>query len=78
MAYIIDTYNRWDKWDQEHSKYVFCINKQWYAVKEVKLEWGLPQLPMRVQDREPYLDMYHIYETYEDAMAFVFLIKSLN
>lgn len=78
MGYIIDTYNRWDNWDQEHSKHIFCVNDQWYAIKEVELEWGLPRLPMRIQESETPLDIYYIYETFEEAMQFVFLIKSLN
>ena len=47
MAYVIDTYNRWSKWDREHSVYVFSINENWYAIKEVELEWGFPILPFR-------------------------------
>lgn len=77
MAFIIDSYNRWDKWDQAHSVYVFKVNKQWYAIKEVILFWGLPQLPERMEvNKNP--ETYKIYDKLEDAMAFVFLIKGLN
>lgn len=77
MAFIIDSYNQWDKWDQENSVYVFKVNGQWYAVKEVILFWGLPQLPERLEEnRNP--ETYKIYDRLEDAMAFVFMIKGLN
>jgi len=46
LAYIIDTYNKYDKWDREHAIYVFEINEVEYAVKYVKMRWGLPQLPL--------------------------------
>jgi hypothetical protein len=48
MAYIIDSYNKYNRWDKEHSLYVFVINENWYAIKEVMLSWGLPQLPNKV------------------------------
>ena len=40
MAYIIDTYNKWSKWDREHAAECFIINGVEYAIKEVELEWG--------------------------------------
>lgn len=44
MAYIISTYNKYDGWDREHSKYKFWVNGVAYAVMEVEMEWGLPKL----------------------------------
>ena len=70
MAYIIDSYNKYDGWDREHSVYTFEINGNWYAVKEVILFWGKPQLPMRInEDKNP--ETYFIYGTKEEAMRFV-------
>ena len=77
MAYIIGTYNKYDTWDREHSRYVFEINNNWYAIKEVQLEWGVPQLPVKV-DRNECAHEYYIYDTYEDAMRFVRQIKMVN
>ena len=48
MAYIIDTYNKYDGWDREHSVYKFEMNGNWYAIKEVELELGVPQVGYRV------------------------------
>lgn len=82
MAFVIDSYNRFDKFDREHSVKVFEINEVQYAVKEVQLEWGLPVLQEKIgeewrQDRE-YLKLFKVYETLEDAMKFVQLMRGLN
>ena len=77
MAYVIDRYNRFDQWDREHSVYVFEMNEQWFAVKEVGMEWGLPQLPMRMNGTQDWETQYmHVYDTQEDAMKFVFAMKA--
>ena len=44
MAFIIDTYNKYDKFDKEHSVYTFALNENWYAIKKVEVEWGIPKL----------------------------------
>ena len=77
MAYIIGSYNKYDQWHREHKRYAFEINGIWYAVFEVEMDWGLPKLPLRT-DRNECAHEYHIYDTYEDAMRFVWQIKSVN
>ena len=77
MAFIIGNYNKYDVWDRAHSKYVFEVNGNWYAIKEVQLEWGIPKLPQYV-DRENYAADYYLYDTYEDAMDFVRKVKYAN
>lgn len=74
MAYIIDTYNKFNKWDRDHSVYIFFLNENAYAIKEVQLEWGLPQIPMPI-DYTPDLSLYQIYNTKEDALQFVKTMK---
>jgi hypothetical protein len=34
-AFIIDTYNKYDNFDREHSRYTFTLNGVEYAIKEV-------------------------------------------
>ena len=75
MAYIISTYNKYDQWNREHARYKFEINGIWYAVFEVEMDWGVPKLPFYT-DRNESAYEYHIYDTYEDAMKFVWEIKS--
>lgn len=77
MAFIIDTYNQWDKFDKLHSRHVFEINGVRYAVKEVELFWGRPVLPEKV-DQEQHLEEYHVYGTLEEAIKFVHMIRKLN
>ena len=78
MAYIIGTYNRYEQFDREHSKYVVEINGQWYAVKEVELEWGVPKVPLHIDQDESSNRQYCTYGTYEEAMRFVRQVKSMN
>ena len=79
MAYIIDSYNKYDSWDREHQRKIFEINEQWYAIYEVELEWGLPQLRERIdRDMEKEAQRLHVYDTYEDALQFVLWMKSVN
>lgn len=77
MAFIVDVYDRFDSWDREHSIYKFKMNEQWYAIKEVILFWGQPQLPLRVGD-EKNPKIYSVYEDMEEAMEFVKRMKKLN
>ena len=76
MAYIVDTYNKWDQWDREHTIYKCMMNDMPYAIKRVEMEWGLPSLPLRMEEQYP--QSYYIYETEDEAMAFVQQLKSLN
>lgn len=75
MAFIVDNYNKWSKWDREHSRYIFSRDKQWYAIKEVELEWGRPILPTYV-DRDNHPEDYKVYGTYEEALEYVKTIRA--
>lgn len=77
MAYIIDSYNKWDQWDRNHAVYKFEINENWYAIFQVELEWGLPQLPMRIgAEKNP--QEYFVHATEEDAMRYVKQLRHAN
>ena len=45
LAYIIKTYNRYNRWDREHAAHIFTINDMPYAIMSVGMDWGLPQVP---------------------------------
>lgn len=77
MAYIVDRFDKYDAWDRTHARYKFELNGNWYAVKEIEMEWGLPKLPLLV-DRQQSPEQYFIYDTFEEAMEFVHMVKSLN
>ena len=79
MAFIVGMYDKFDRWDREHSVYKFEVNGNWYAIKEVEMEWGVPKLPEYVdRDSEKEAQAYYVYDTYKDAMRFVQLVKGLN
>jgi len=77
MAFIIDTYNAMDAWDTSHAIYLFRVNGICYAIKEVELEWGLPVLPLRIDDDKRPQD-FHLYATEQEAKQFVQLVRSYN
>lgn len=76
MAFVVDLYNKYDRWDREHSVYKFEINGQWYAIKEVEMDWGLPQVGCRV-DQDMHPEHYFVYSKYEDALKYVYMMKQL-
>jgi len=49
MAFIIKEFDKYSRWDREHATYTFSINDNMYAVMKVRMEWGLPQVPMQVE-----------------------------
>ena len=77
MAYIIDTYDKYNMWDRQHARKVFEINGVMYAVKEVILFWGQPQLPQKL-DRDTYPETYRLYPTLNDALNFVKYMRMMN
>lgn len=79
MAFIIDSYNKYDVWDRQHARKVFEINGNWYAIKEVEMEWGVPQLQELVmRDNREDAKRMHVYDTFEGALEFVHKMKQLN
>ena len=77
MAYIIDTYDKYDSWDRQHARKIFEINGQIYAVKEVILFQGQPQLPQKL-DRDTNPETYRLYPTLDDALNFVKYMRMMN
>lgn len=77
MAFIIDAYNRRDKWDREHAVYTFDIQGNSYAILQVNMLGKYPMLPFRVDDSRK-ADTYYVYETQEQAMEYVYFMKRLD
>lgn len=57
MAFIVDTYNKYNKWDREHSQFHFKINDVEYAIKEIN---DILELPRSIEDNTS-LSTYFIY-----------------
>lgn len=63
-VFILDTYNKYAR--NENVRYIFRLYDNWYAIKEVELEWGRPALD-RIDVSE--YDTYHLFNSYEEAYA---------
>ena len=54
---------------------VFNLNGRWWAIKEVKLEWGIPKLNSIEEDNSM---PFHIYDTLEKAQEFFHSLKKME
>ena len=73
-VYILDSYNKFESDDVVE---VFTINSRWYAIKRVKLYFGRPILS-NVEKNEDESIHFHIYESLDDAKAYVRKLKMLE
>lgn len=73
-VYIIDLY---DKFTRDKIISTFYINGRWWAIKEVSLLWGKPQLSKIEEDEDDYIS-FHLYNTKEEALEYVRKIKKLE
>ena len=74
-VYIIDVYEKYRKEGNEVS--VHWIGGRQWCIREVEMEWGLPQIQEKVEyDEDP--TTYHIYERYEDAREYLQQMQSIN
>lgn len=72
-VFIIDLYN---KFCGDKVIATFLINGRWFAIKEVPLEWGIPQLfSIEEEVERPY---FRLYNTLEEAQKYVRQIKRLE
>ena len=66
-VYIVDTYNPY--MHNDNVIYRFIYHEQWWAVRRVSLEWGVPQnTALDIDDNHT---KFHLYNTEEEAMEFV-------
>lgn len=56
--------------------YIYRINDRQYAIVETTLDWGQPQLGLSVEEEDNY--GYFLYNSLDEAMAYVNLIKEIN
>ena len=68
VVYIIDLY---DPYRDKNVNETFRINDQTYCIKSVSLEWGLPILPIQITDDAPEPQDFYLYDTYDEARAFL-------
>ncbi len=71
-VYVVDVYNPYI--NPETIRKVVKVNDLKICIREVELEWGKPKLSYFDDNN---LDFY-LYDTYEEAEKYIFLIKSLE
>ena len=71
-VFVVDLY---DKFSLDHIISKHRINGRWWAIKEVHLEWGIPQLS-KIEDGSPM--PFRLYETIEEAENYIRKIKKLE
>ena len=76
-VFILDTYNPYGI-DKDSVRYVISINDRQWAVKEVALDWGLPQLVLPIGEEEPDPHIFQLYNTLDEAIAAAKYLKVLN
>lgn len=69
VVYVVDTYTPYMK--NEGVKKVFNYNGREYAIKEVELEWGTPQLNLPIDDTTDPATGFYLYNSFEEANRFV-------
>lgn len=72
VVYIIDIYSQFSL---DKIVDVFYLNNRWWAIKEVNLEWGIPQL-QSIEEDDPM--SFHIYNTLDEAKEYVHSLKKLE
>ena len=72
MAQTVYVVDLWDKFSPDKVISKHKINKRWWAIKEVSLEWGIPQLAKI--DNDEFIT-YKLYNTKEEAEAYIRALK---
>lgn len=71
-VYVIDLYNKFSP-DKVISKH--RIKGRWWAIKEVPLLWGIPQLA-KIDEDDPM--SFRLYDTLEEAEKYVRELKKIE
>lgn len=76
--FIIETYNKYLAADRKAARYIFYLHDQIYAIKEYEYKNGYLMRPVNVEENENMWQNVYMYDTYEEALEYVQLIKKLN
>ena len=72
-VFIIDTFS---KYCNDKVVFTFTVNGKEYSVKEIQLEWGIPQLSNIEEDMEqPY---FKLYNTLDEVKEYIRELKRLE
>lgn len=71
-VFVVDLYDKFSP-DKVISKH--RINGRWWAIKEVPLSWGIPQLS-KIEEDDPM--SFKLYETADEAKQYVQELKKIE
>lgn len=74
--FVIDTYDKYDAADRQAARYIFTFHDQDWAIKEYRVEEGKLMRPLRFYEREDENEWFYQYETFEDAMSYVYQMRN--
>lgn len=77
-AYVIDIYNPNNTKKNEDAVQIFKLNQSYFAIFSTSLSWGKPVFKNQTVEDEDEYDDFYIYETLDEAKAFVRKLKELE
>lgn len=76
-VFIIDTYNPFSPYTGS-VRSIFWLNGRQWCIREVKCEWGKPQIGLNFEDNAPEPEDFLLYNTYEEAVDFIKKLQQIN
>lgn len=76
-VFIIDTYNPFSPYTDTVCS-IFWLNGRQWCIREVKCEWGKPQIGISFEDNAPEPEDFYLYNTYDEAYNFAMKLKQMN
>ena len=61
----------------QRNLFVYSINGRQFCITEVDLEWGQPKVALPIEEQSESWN-YKYFQTYDEAMDYVKLIKEIN
>lgn len=77
-AYVIDIYNPNNTKKNEDAVFIFKLRTNWWAIFATTLSWGQPVFKNQTIEDEDEYDDFYVYETLDEAKAFVRKLKELE
>ena len=72
MAYIIDTYDRFNQWDRDHVVNMKLVGDIWSAIYAVELDAdNLPRVDWNKEAR-----YYYVYNELQDAIEYLEMLRA--
>lgn len=77
-AFIVDVYDPLNKKANSNIVHLFLVNERYWCIREVPLEWGVPQLQNQSIEEMDDPMTFKIYSTLEEAKEFARELRQLE